>query len=89
MSGLILPLPEPPDEDAHRLQTQLRIARASLQTAEERRDKVDEWRADPHLTWPDDMTLRILAQVRDLEVALWTREVAQLEQTARAIGLQP
>lgn len=89
MSGLILPLPEPPGDDVHRLQTQLRIARASLQTAGERMDKVEEWRTDPHLTWPDDMSLRILAQVRDLEVALWAREVALLEQQARAMGLEP
>lgn len=88
MSGLVLPLPEPPAEDVHRVLTQLRIARDSLDVATERWARVSEWKSDPAMTWPEDMTLRILEQTRSTEVALWRREVEQLEQRARAMGLQ-
>lgn len=88
--GLILPPPsEEPDERVEVIQTQLRIARDSLSISEERLAKVKIWAADPLLSWPDEMMLRILRQVRDLELSLWTREVRQLEQALRVLGVQP
>jgi hypothetical protein len=89
MTGMVLPLPEPPDEHADRIRTQLRIARDSLEVARERLARVTEWLTDPDLAWPDDMTLGVLSKVRDLEVALWAREVVKLEAQSRALGLQP
>lgn len=86
---MILPPPGAPDERVDVVLTQLRIARDSLAIARERAAKVDAWAADEHLGWPDSMTLRILGQVRDLEVALWAREVNLLEQAARTLGVQP
>lgn len=88
--GLILPPPsEQPDERVEVIQTQLRIARDSLSISEERLAKVKIWAADPLLSWPDEMMLRILRQVRDLELSLWAREVRQLEQALRVLGVQP
>lgn len=89
MSGLVLPLPEPTEPRADAVLTQLGIARSSLDVARERAAKVDEWAKDPHLSWPDEMTLGILGQVRAIEVALWALEVVKLEQHASAMGLQP
>lgn len=87
--GVNLGPPEPPDERTDVVLTQLEIARASLQVAQERVAKVATWAADPHLSWPDQMTLRILGQVREVEATLWAREVTLLEQAARVLGVQP
>lgn len=87
--GVILPPPGEPDERVDVVLTQLQIARDSLAVARERAAKVETWAADPILSWPDSMTLRILGQVRELEVALWAREVQHLEQDARILGVQP
>jgi hypothetical protein len=84
-----MPLPEPPDVDVDVVLTQLRIARDSLAVADERVAKVTAWAAEPDLGWPDQMTLRILRQARELEATLWAREVGLLEQAARLLGLQP
>lgn len=91
MSGaLILPPPsEEPDERVEVIQTQLRIARDSLSIADERVAKVKAWAADPLISWPDEMMLRIMLAGRQVEATLWAREVRQLEQTLRMLGVQP
>lgn len=87
---VILPPPsEEPDERVEVIQTQLRIARDSLSIASERVAKVKAWAADPLISWPDEMMLRILRQGRELEETLWTREVQLLEQALRMLGVQP
>lgn len=91
MSGaLILPPPsEEPDERVEVIQTQLRIARDSLDVAQERVARVKAWAADPLLSWPDEMMLRILGAGRELELTMWAREVQLLEQALRMLGVQP
>ncbi len=88
MSGVILPPPGEPDVDVDVVVTQLRIARDSLSIAEERVAKVKAWSADPHLSWPDEMTLRILLAGRQIEATLWAREVELLEKAVRVLGVQ-
>jgi hypothetical protein len=88
--ALIMPPPsEQPDERVEVIQTQLRIARDSLDVATERVARVKAWAADPLISWPDEMMLRILRQGRELEETLWTREVQLLEQALRTLGVQP
>ena len=45
------------------------------------------WAADPLISWPDEMTLRILLAGRQVEATLWAREVQLLEQAARVLGV--
>jgi hypothetical protein len=85
--GVILPLPGEPDERVEVVLTQLRIARDSLSIAEERVAKVKAWAADPLISWPDEMMLRILRQGRELEETLWAREVQLLEQALKVLGV--
>jgi hypothetical protein len=88
--SLILPMPsEMPDRRITELRELLQTAEDRLHSAQERLMWVDNLiRQGVRLGHKDSMTLRVLQGTRAHEVELWDREVAQLVERARALGLQ-
>lgn len=91
MSGtLVLPLPEPPDDDVDQVVELLRIAREQLDGTQERLARVQHWtERGLRQGYRDQMVTRVLLATREREAELWAAEVAALESRARSLGLRP
>lgn len=89
MSGLTLPLPEPPDHELVDVLEQIRYARRELAEAH----RVVELLALPELdrapaaAWVTRR--RIESTVAERRAELWAAELAVLEDRARALGGRP
>jgi hypothetical protein len=81
-----MPLPEPPAEEVAEVLRLLDYARQNLAAAAQRH------RIAEHLAGigpAPQMLARVMVAARLHEARLWTAEVEELEQRARALGLNP
>jgi hypothetical protein len=89
VTGLVLPLPEPPAEDVADLNAQLLIAEHELADATVRMARIrDLMERGPAIGTGEQMRARVLTRVRELEVTAWAEELDALRQRARALGLR-
>jgi hypothetical protein len=90
VTGLVLPLPEPPAEDVADLNAQLLIAQHELAGARVRRERIrDLMERGPAIGTGEQMRARVLNRIREFEVIAWSEELDALRQRARQLGLQP
>jgi hypothetical protein len=89
MSGLTLPLPEPPRDDVAELNEAILVAQRELSEATVRLAWVRELRERGRvLGTADVMRARVMEHVRGAAVTAWSHELAELQKRARAMGLQ-
>lgn len=92
MSGLVLPLPEPPHEDVAALNELIVAAQHELGEAQLRLAFVRDLNERAQFAPPigsELMRRRVMTRVREVAVAAWSEELEALQQRARALGLQP
>lgn len=91
MSGLVLPMPEPPADDVAELNELLRSAEHEMAEATMRlafiRDLIERTAFAP-VTRAEQMRRRVMLRVREVAVEAWAEELDQLHAQARAMGLQ-
>jgi hypothetical protein len=89
VTGLVLPLPEPPHEDIAELNEAILIAQHELAEATTRLAWVRDLQHRGRTVGTGDlMRVRVMARVREAAVKAWSEELAGLQQRARALGLQ-
>jgi hypothetical protein len=90
VTGLVMPVPEPPAEDVAELNEQLLVAQHELAEATLRlawvRDLNERARV---LGTGERMRARVMTRVREVAVAAWSEELEALQERARKLGLQP
>lgn len=87
--GLPLPPPEPPAEDAQQLLDDLRLARQELDDACNVLRLLEVGRPAATLTVHGRRRQHIETEVAELRAGRWAAKAHELEDLARAKGLQP
>jgi hypothetical protein len=89
VTGMVLPLPEPPHEDVRELNEAILIAQHELSEATVRLAWVRELQKRGRTVGTGDlMRVRVMAHVRAAAVKAWTYELAELQKRAQELGLQ-